>query len=769
MVKAKATKLAEPQLAASSTLKDWQAIVIIVLVVGIFFRDILLQNAFFWEDFIFQYYAFRDFAAVSLAHGTLPLWNPYTFSGMPFQADIQTALFYIPNLLLTLFVNGERLSFYWVEVMIVAHFVIAGVSMYFFAKEIGQEKPYALFSAAAFTLSGFMIMQVIHQTFVCQVAWLPLILLCLRRTLLRKSVVSMVLTALILGHAILAGAPQFTVYIFLLILFYFLFEWMGSVRGMGWKSTLPLVPLAAGVVVLAVALTAIQLLPTLELAPLSRRATITFENSSEGSFRWEQMITLIAPKYFGASGAIEHTYAFPERYWSYWETCIYVGILPLVTAAIALLQWRKNRYVSFFAIIALFGFFYCLGDNFILHSFFFHIIPGFDKFRVPGRMSLFMTMAVSVLSGFGLRYAVQEISQNSRHVWKFVGIVFGCGLLVLILAQSGFLQVMSNANAIQDNHEKAVQSASTAFGLLIGASILLFLIMRQRTLGVLATLVLVGFHVVDMNLFGFDQNNGRMSPDQYYSRTVQLVDELKAEGKQEYFRINSRDGGYMILDRNQGMVDRVFLLEGYTPLGLQRSYPPGHSTDAVYGLLNAKYRIEVNRSNGAMSLRQAEAYVPRAFVVYDDTVISDEAAAKSYMESAEFNPLRTVMFEQDPHLSLAARTAEPKAPTIASITAYDLNEIHLAVTSDQNGVLVLSEINYPGWNAYVNDVKTPVYQANWSLRAVPIPQGATQVVLKFEPKSFTHGVFITLGTIVLSVVLIAGSLLKRRRANVTTS
>src|SRR2546428_8142779 len=133
-------------------LKDWHAVLALTLMVTIFFRDILLQKAFFWEDFIYQYYPFRNFAAVSLKDGQLPLWNPYTFNGMPFQADIQTALFYVPNLLLTFFVSSGRLHFFWVELFIILHYIVAGVTMYYCAKSFGMQRPFALFSGLGYAL-----------------------------------------------------------------------------------------------------------------------------------------------------------------------------------------------------------------------------------------------------------------------------------------------------------------------------------------------------------------------------------------------------------------------------------------------------------------------------------------------------------------------------------------------------------------------------------------------------------------------------------------
>jgi uncharacterized membrane protein (DUF485 family) len=264
-------------------LRPWHVGAVITLLVGILFRDVLLGKAFFWEDFIYQYYAFRDFAAVSLANGHLPLWNPYTFSGMPFQADIQTAVFYLPNMLLTLFVSGEKLPFFWVEALIIAHFVVAGVSMAYLAEEFGLERPYALFCGVVYALSGFMITHAIHHTFISQVPWVPLILVFFRRAILRRSPGAMIIAGLVLALSILGGAPQFTLYTFLFLLAYFLFEFISALRTVGFTRAWTMAPVAAGVIALAIALTAIQLLPTFELAGLSQRATITFEKSSESS------------------------------------------------------------------------------------------------------------------------------------------------------------------------------------------------------------------------------------------------------------------------------------------------------------------------------------------------------------------------------------------------------------------------------------------------------------------------------------------------------
>jgi uncharacterized membrane protein YfhO len=743
-------------------IKDWHAILIITASVIIFFRDILLKNAFFWEDFLYQFYPFRNFAAVSMAHGELPLWNPYTFSGTPFQADIQSALFYIPNLLLTFFVGGDRLSYYWVELLVVAHIILAGVSMYYLAKDLGVDRVFALCSGLIYALSGFMITHAIHLVMIAQVAWLPLIVLLFRRSLRQKSWLYMIFAGLTLGHAVLAGFPQLSLYIFFFLLLYFLFEFFLHVRTNGIKSSLPLLVLAAGMVVIAVALTAIQLLPTIELAPLSQRAEIMYEKSQEGMLSWRQLVTSVVPKYFGSSGAQGSNYFGPGQYWVYWETCFYIGIPALIFVVFSVLLVKRNRYILFFLCISIFALLYALGENFILHKLFFNFVPGFNKFRSIGRMTLLFTFSTALMAGFGLKAIVELVqSKSSKFTKALLGLAI-FGIFIVMIAQLGMLQPTKDQNSSQI-HSIVMSEAVTSFILIIVTLIVLFLFNRRTVTSVVMIILLFAIQFVDMNIFGFEQNNGSINPDEYYNRTAQVVNILKKDGDSEYFRINARLGGAMLLDRNQGMVDRIFMMEGYTPLALQRVFPPAPDWSGVCDLLNAKYRILVDENQRQISMTSAATYTPRAYFVYNSQIITDEKQVKTAMEQSNFNPLQTVIFEEDPGF----QTGNPsdKTHNNVRINSYNLNSISLNVSTTQNSFLVLSEIYYPGWNAYVDGRSQKVYRANWSLRAISIETGDHQVELRFEPKSFRRGLWITSATIGISLLGIVYSLRKKKRKN----
>ncbi len=745
-------------------IKDWQAILTIIVLVTIFFRDILLQKAYFWEDFLYQFYPFRNFAAVTIANGELPLWNPYTFSGTPFQADIQSALFYIPNLLLSIFVSNGKLNFFWLELLIIVHIMFAGVGMYYLAKEFKIPSLFALVSGLVFALSGFMITHVIHQVMICQVAWLPIILLLFRRALASSSFLYAILCGLLLGHAVLAGFPQLSLYIFFFLFLYFVFEWVVPNNKKELKARIRMISVTVLIVVIAISFTAIQILPTLELAPLSQRAEITYEKSQEGQLSWGQLITMIVPKFFGSSGAQGSTFWGNGAYWAYWETCFYTGIPAVIFLLFILFSVNKNRYWVFFTGISLFAILYALGDNFILHKIFFSFVPGFDKFRSIGRMTFLSTFSISLLSGFGLQEFFNMANIQSNKTKKILIISTGILVLLWLSVMIGFLQPTDNLRYYNQIHSMSVGETTTALILGLITIGILYLIFR-RTLSPLSGIIgLMIIQFVDINIFGFNQNNGTTNPDEYYERTRTLVNIIKQDAHNDYFRVNSRRENYMILDRNQGMIDRIYMMEGYTPLALQRIYPPVKDFDHACDLLNAKYRVSIDEQNKSMRLATTSTFVPRAFFVYQTKIVNNEEELKRYMSSETFDPRKVVVFEETPEMILDDNNDTLKGN--AEITSYKINSISLKVSTPLSGYLVLSEIFYPGWKAYVDGEEKKVYRANWSLRAIPIHAGEHKVDVRFEPQSFYTGAWITFITIGLSAIGIVYSIIRKKRNDI---
>ena len=73
--------------------------------------------------------------------------------------------------------------------------------------------------------------------------------------------------------------------------------------------------------------------------------------------------------------------------------------------------------------------------------------------------------------------------------------------------------------------------------------------------------------------------------------------------------------------------------------------------------------------------------------------------------------------------------------SIATLTAYAPNKLTYEVNSDKGGVLVFSEIYYPGWTATIDNEEATLGRVNYILRAVQVKPGKHTIVLSFDPQS----------------------------------
>ena len=146
--------------------------------------------------------------------------------------------------------------------------------------------------------------------------------------------------------------------------------------------------------------------------------------------------------------------------------------------------------------------------------------------------------------------------------------------------------------------------------------------------------------------------------------------------------------------------------------------------------------------------------MPPAFLVPTSgmTVIKDREAQMSLIRSPEFDPARTVVVEEP----LAVPSADGVPGTVQWISRKNAS-LQLRVDNETQSVLVLSQIFYPGWKAFVDGKQTPVFAADYALTGITIGPGSHDVVFTFDPLSFKIGLFLSIVT-----TLVVGALLLRR-------
>ena len=142
--------------------------------------------------------------------------------------------------------------------------------------------------------------------------------------------------------------------------------------------------------------------------------------------------------------------------------------------------------------------------------------------------------------------------------------------------------------------------------------------------------------------------------------------------------------------------------------------------------------------------------MPRAFMVYASQIASTPAESLEMTLAQDFDFRNTVILEGDglgdglgEGSELARADARPSASQV-QITRTTPGHLSLIVETSEPGVLVLSEPYMPGWKATVNEEVRPILIANHAFRALYLPEGTHTVTFDYQPMSFQIGVWLTL-------------------------
>jgi hypothetical protein len=180
----------------------------------------------------------------------------------------------------------------------------------------------------------------------------------------------------------------------------------------------------------------------------------------------------------------------------------------------------------------------------------------------------------------------------------------------------------------------------------------------------------------------------------------------------------------------------------------------------MLGLANVKYIItewdlednpdlELVFEGKAQKIFRNLQALPRTFVVHQVEALHDEVTILDRLADPSFDPLDAIILEEQPDLALP--TASPATPSTAQIVTHKHHRVVIDVNMTDTGFVFLSDVYYPGWNAYVDGQRSPVYRANYLFRAVEVGAGTHTVEFRYEPGAFRVG----LGISLLSVILVA--------------
>ena len=701
------------------------------------------------------------FAARSLADGSLPLWNPSLHAGMPFAADLQSGLFYPLNW--PALARGAALGYRDLQATVLVHYPLAAALTYWFARELGMTRPAAWIAGLVFMLSGFLVTHLGHANRVQSAIWLPLEMLLARRALARPSYGYAMAAGAVVALAFLAGHPQMVMLQLLAVSAMVLSMPVES----AWRTSASIRRRLLVLVLLgstACGLAALKLLPAFELTRHSIRADLGFERATEFAAQPIGLATLVLPHLWGSN---------PTNYWGPWsntEVLGYVGILPLLLAALSPLL-KRGYLTSFFAAVGILALLLSLGDATALFGWVYRFLPGFDQVRAAGRYLYLFDFAVAIGAGFGLDGLRRLVESKHEQFGDERRIVTWAArmLAVLLVAVLGFaLPLFLYQQAIDPNLvPRAIAAISDLFFLAIylAASLVVLGIALRRWLDARAlTALILVIATFDLASAYHSFNPTTVDPLAGFRHDA-LVERLVREP--DLFRIDSETGAienwqpdsanlYGLQDA--GGLFNPMQLANY--LEFRKAVGRDYSSPA-YDLLGVRYLVGaadfapagapgdfelLERYPDGLTLYQHREALPRARIVYRAIAVDGFESAMRALRDPGFDPRHTALVEGPPIDNPAAHPASD-----AEIQQYRPNRVDLKVNAAADGYLVLADAAYPGWRAWVDGQEQPLVTAYGVFRAMRVGPGEHQITLEFVPFTWEVGWRISALTLILLI------------------
>ncbi len=690
-------------------------------------------------DVITQIYPWRHVVMDSWKNRQIPLWNMYSFGGTPLLANYQSAVLSPLNIIFLIFPFVDAWS-----LLVLLQPLLVGIGMYLFAKHVGVSKGGSLLSSISCMFCGFIVVWMGYGTLGYALAFLPYALLGIQGFFLTRKIGYLVLLSVSLPLSFFSGHFQISLYVLLVTIAYWLFKSMQS-------KSFSLFVWSGVYLFSGVLLCLPQILPSLEFYTQSLRSGL-FQKGEAIPLGY--LPTLLAPDFLG------NPVTRNDWFGHYAEWNMYIGIIPFFLALFSVTAWKKP-IVMFAFIVAIL----C-----VLLAFDTPVADVFVRLHIPVLSTSALSRIVSIysfffalLAGFGFDSLYSVLIANKK---KAVGTLIALililfGLLWVVIVGKLFLPldkiVIAKQNLILPT------SIALSFILTLAASMI-----GNKRIQQSMFILLIGLTTFDM--YRFVTKWQPFDPKSLVTPNVPVVSEFqkihgyaRAIGNygaevSNYYQLPSLEGYDALYPKRFGEFVS-YVADGHLREA-DRSvvYFPkdGKYTSSAVNLLNVQYIVhkvaDTNRgwtfplwnypqsqfsllfNDGVYQVfRNNDAY-PHAFLVGEYRVEPNPEKTLSILFK-EVDQRKRIVLEERPQMKIAE-----DLQATSSIETYTADKITLKTSATTNMLLFLSDNFYPGWKAFVDGKEAKVYRADYTFRAIEVPQGSHKITFSYVPLSFVLGV-----------------------------
>jgi Bacterial membrane protein YfhO len=679
-----------------------------------------------------------------LRRGEIPLWNPLSGNGEPWLANLQSGVFYPPSFLFLL--PGVALA---AALYLLLHFGIGAWGMWRFLREEAVSEAGSLFGAAVFCAGGYAASLSAYWNHFGSAAYLPGILALSReglRTRGRRAAL-----ALLIGLQAMAGSPEISAATVVSAAFFSLLPRKSSEDQWARPSRKRTAARAVLAILLGLALASWALVPMTELLLHSeRQAPLSAADREVG--------TAGTPALASALGISTGGHAATG-----YLASLYIGPLALFAAAAAYSERQRRTLVWMLTLMGLAGVLIAAAGP---PGAWIRALPPFDRIRYPSKALVLPSFAISVLAGLGadsLRFL--RGGTQRRWAWAAGGVAaFTLFVFSPLPPAVRWVGATGLAMLILLGLTRARSPAAGA-GLQLAAALALVI-----------SMALAGHALY----FFVPEAEIRRAPEGL-APLSRLAGRVLTPPMLELARwaVAPGDFGTETLRRQrQALLGYTNLLQGIPTVRTAAALPTRGAralTDAIdasgdpvraAGPASARVLWTPFRPSRLPSQKIGDffrapiaPYRPRLSFVRAYRVEPDRERAWRRVSAGEIDLTREVFLDREPVTRIASDAGKPLL--IARLAEDQPEKVVADITSNGPGLLVLTDLAFPGWTAQADGRPAELRVADGFFRAVPLTAGSHRVTFRYRPLSVLIGAAIS----VLSALALAAVLLLARPAN----
>ena len=440
------------------------------------------------------------------------------------------------------------------------------------------------------------------------------------------------------------------------------------------------------------------------------------------------------------------------------------------------------------------------GRNFMgFTDFFLDYVPMYAKFRTVASILVIAEFTIPLLAMMALKKLFDEpegFSKYSKPIYISFGVTAGFCLLFALMPTTFFDGFVSSSemralSTLPQEHiqplisnlvdmRTAVFTADCwrSFWIIVVGMVLLMAykyrkLKAEYTIGAILVLCLIDLWQVNKRYLNdemFVPQSEREAPQQM-SQTDELILRDKAldyrvlnlasntfnENETSYY--HKSIGGYHAakLRRYQEMIEQYIspemqrLMNAVAEAGGDMTQVKGDSICPVINMLNTRYFVFPLQGGQTVPIQNPYALGNAWFV---DKISYAKNANEEILKVGQIDLRHEAVADEKFQAQLGDAVTQDTTSTV-DIKSYEPNQLTYEVNSGKGGVLVFSEVYYPGWTATIDGEPAELGRVNYILRALNVKPGKHEVVLSFFPKSVdvTESIAYTAYAILLLVLI----------------